>query len=398
MNTISNPPAMNPLSFIDRIIAEIELTPTQYAQAERSYKAVAEVLRKAVSPILIFNPSIHPQGSMRIGTTIKPWGKDEFDLDMLCWLAASGKQYTPEQVYEWVWKTLYDDGTYRPMLERRCRCIRIKYNDGFRFHLDVTPAIPDWDSQSESLYVPDRTRKMWCPTHPLGFADSFFKPIASKIPIFEPDLTANSREFSAKTATVEPLPGHGAFDKTPLQRVVQMVKHDRDKYFEHKEDLLPSSILLTTLTAQSYEASIATATPSLLALVRKVIANIPRFITRVPAGNRAIYSVANPVRRDENFAERWTDQHYNEFMRWHAQMFGSLQSLEATRGKGADVMLNELSARYGEDRVRRAANSLGVETRKLHESGRLHMDNITGAVGIIGSAIPKTINFGNSED
>lgn len=398
MNISSTPSATNPLSFIDRIIAEIELSPTQYQQAERSYRAVAEVLRKEGSPILIFNPSIHPQGSMRIGTTIKPWAQDEFDLDLLCWLAASGKQYTPEEVYEWVWKTLYADGTYRPMLERRCRCIRISYSDGFRFHLDVTPAIPDWDSHSQSLYVPDRTRKTWCSTHPLGFADSFFKPIANKMPILERQFTTNSREFSAKTATVELLPAHGAFDKVPLQRVIQWLKHDRDKYYQDKGALIPSSILLTTLTAKSYDASVKTAAPSLLALVHRIIAGIPGFIGRIPAGNRTIYSIINPVNHNENFAERWTDRHYVEFTRWHSQLFASLQALEATRGKGVDVMLNELSTTFGEARVKRAANSLGVDTRKLHEAGKLRIDTVRGAVGAAGSVIPRTINFGRDED
>lgn len=397
MNISTPPSALNPLGFIDRIITQIELSPTQYRQAERSYRAVAEVLRRAGSPILIFNPSIHPQGSMRIGTTIKPWAQDEFDLDLLCWLAASGKKYTPEEVYEWVWKTLYSDGTYRPMLERRCRCIRINYNDDFKFHLDVTPAIPDWDSQSESLYIPDRTRRTWCSTHPLGFADSFFKPIASIMPILERQLTANSREFSAK-ATVEPLPAHGAFDKTPLQRVVQWLKHDRDRYYQGRGDIVPSSVLLTTLTARSYELSVKTAVPSLLALVHRIIAGVPSFVSRIPVGNRTTYSVVNPVNQHENFAERWTDRHYLEFMRWHSQLSTSLQALEATRGKGVDSMLKELSTTFGEERVKRAANSLGVDTRKLHEAGQLRIDAVRGAIGAIGSVIPRTINFGGDED
>jgi hypothetical protein len=396
-NIIDQPPAMNPLSFIDRVIAEIELTPTQYAQAERSYKAVAEVLRKTGSPILLFDPSIHPQGSMRIGTTIKPRGRDEFDLDMLCWLAASGKQYTPNEVYEWVWRTLYADGTYRPMLERKCRCIRINYNDGFSFHLDVTPAIPDWDSHSSSLYVPDRTRKTWCSTHPLGFADSFFKPIAGRMPVIVRGLTANSREFSAKTATVEPLPAHGQFDKTPLQRVVQMVKHDRDRYYEDKRALMPSSILLTTLATHSYNAAVDNAALSMFAFVERVVAGMPSHIVRSHTESRTTYLVENPVNRGENFAERWTDREHTEFMRWHSQLMGSLRALEQTRGKGVDVMLHELSTRYGEDRVKRAANSLGVDTRRLHEAGKLRADHATGAIGAIGSSVAPTINYG-SED
>jgi hypothetical protein len=280
------------------------------------------------------------------------------------------------------------------MLERRCRCIRINYNDGFAFHLDVTPAIPDWNSQSTSLYVPDRTRKVWCSTHPIGFADAFFKPVAERMPVFAYHLSANSRRFSENTATVEPLPTHGAFDKTPLQRVVQLVKHDRDKYYEHQGDLMPSSILLTTLVARSYDAAVTKTATSLFSFVHGVIADLPRFVGRVFVENRAVYRVENPANPHENFADRWTDLHYKEFKLWHAQLVASLQALEATRGKGVDIMLNELSSRYGQEPVKRAANSLGVEVRQLHEEGQLRMNKSRGAISAVGAVVPGTINFG----
>jgi hypothetical protein len=397
MNISTQAPALNPLRLIDKIIAEIELSPTQYATAKRSYEAVAEVLNKEESSIKIFHPSIFPQGSIRIGTTIKPVEREEFDLDMVCWLGISGKHATAEQVYELVWKALGENATYRAMRERMCRCIRLNYSDSFRFHLDVTPAIPDWNQQSELLYVPDRTRKMWCSSHPIGFADSFFKLIARKLPVYERELTESVGKFSYGAA-VEPLPSHGAFDKTPLQRIVQMLKHDRDKYFQDQSDLRPSSILLTTLSAKSYDAAVAYPCGSLLSLVRTVIVRIPNYIDRAKISGRTRYVVLNPVNLNENFAERWTEQHYNAFMSWHGEVCAWLAALEATRGRGVDKMLTELQAKFDDKQVKRAANSLGADTRFLHESGKLRMDNLTGKVGMIGSAIPKTINFGGGEN
>ena len=392
MHTTTQLPALDPLTFIDRIIAEIELTPTQYATAKRSYQAIADVLNRSESPIKIFQPSILPQGSIRIGTTVRPIGRDEFDLDMLCWLAISGKHATAEQVYDSVWNELGANATYRAMRERMCRCIRINYADGFRFHLDVTPAIPDWNKQSESLYIPDRTRKMWCSTHPIGFADSFFKPIANKLPTYDGQVTGH--DFSSRRAGVEPLPDHGAFDKTPLQRIVQMLKHDRDKYFQSKPELRPSSILLTTLTARSYDMAVEFRFPSLLSFVRKVVFGIPNYIQTSEISGRTRYIVINPVNSRENFAERWTHRHYEAFMAWHREVCAWIDAVEATRGRGADVMLHQLSAKFGDDRVRRAANSLGADTRLVHEAGKLRMDNMTGKLAAVGSAIPRTINFG----
>src|SRR5437773_2629222 len=132
MNISTQAPALNPLSLIDKIVAEIELSPTQYATAKRSYEAVAEVLNKEESAIKTFDPSIFPQGSIRIGITIKPVERKEFDLDMVCWLGISGKHATAEQVSELVWKALGENATYRAMRERMCRCIRLNYSDSFR--------------------------------------------------------------------------------------------------------------------------------------------------------------------------------------------------------------------------------------------------------------------------
>jgi Second Messenger Oligonucleotide or Dinucleotide Synthetase domain len=100
MNILTQAPALNPLSFIDKLISEIELSPTQYGTAKRSYEAVAKVLNKEESSIKICHPSIFPQGSIRIGTTVKPVEQEEFDLDMVCWLGISGKYATADQVYE----------------------------------------------------------------------------------------------------------------------------------------------------------------------------------------------------------------------------------------------------------------------------------------------------------
>src|SRR4030095_3074088 len=76
--------SLNPLALLDRILAEIELTPTQRVQAEQSYKAVTELLAKAGMPVQPFGALLFAQGSMRLGTTVRPIGKDVHDLDIMC--------------------------------------------------------------------------------------------------------------------------------------------------------------------------------------------------------------------------------------------------------------------------------------------------------------------------
>ena len=53
-------------------------------------------------------------------------------------------------------------------------------------------------------------------------------------------------------------------------------------------------------------------------------------------------------------------------------------------------MLTELSARLGKDRVITAANSVGIDTRKLQESGMVRVPPIRTPVAI-GTVVPRTI-------
>lgn len=381
---------INPLSVVDRIIANLELTPLQYSEAVKSYEAVADVLKK-LHPL--WRVAIFPQGSMRLGTTVRPILGECFDLDMVCWVALSGKMYTPEQIFNFVWDALGEDETYRQMRSKKNRCIRLQYADGRKFYLDVTPAVPDWAGDA-SLYVPDRERKIWCSSHPVGFCDEWFKKIAALLPIISITALAN-RSFAvmANEASVEPMPSYGEFEKTPLQRIVQMLKRDRDAYFQNDTTHRPSSILLTTITAKSYESLVLQPVEDLLDFVVKVVAKMPEYIEVVDASGSRKFSVPNPVNADEeNFAENWTEEHYLRFLTWQKRIANSLQKIQQSKGLGADVMLSRLSETFGNEDVVKAARTLGADTNTLHDAGKLRVAG--GVVGAIGAKIPITINFG----
>lgn len=386
---------VNPLALIDRIIADLELTPNQYDDATASYKAVAAALQK-VSPQLRAN--IFPQGSMRLGTTVRPIQGERFDLDMVCWLAVSGKQYSPEQVYAFVWEMLGQNETYRQIRKRKNRCIRLEYAPERKFYLDVTPAIPDW-ALGDFLYVPDRELKVWCCSHPIGFCDGWFKKIAAVLPTIQRPLIARSALSESlmvnASAKVEPMPEHGAFDKTPLQRVVQLVKRDRDAHYQDDAAHRPSSILLTTIIAQSYASLVYQPASDLLEFVVKVVQGMPNFIHVSNVGGSERFSVANPANTQENFAENWTDEHYKRFRLWHGRMVAGLQRLQQSKGLGTDVLLNRMAESFGNENVIRAARAHGVDTRALHEAGKLRVAG--GKIGSVGVAIPKTIYFGSEK-
>jgi hypothetical protein len=58
-------------------------------------------------------------------------------------------------------------------------------------------------------------------------------------------------------------------------------------------------------------------------------------------------------------------------------------------------MLNRLSETFGNEHVVKAARALGADTNALHDAGKLRV--ASGVVGIVGTKIPVTINFGNEK-
>src|SRR5271167_4992069 len=71
---------------LERLCIILQLTSTQYKDAESKYQAVGKWLSAPGSPLFICAPEIYPQGSMLLGTTIRPWRGEEFDLDLVCQL------------------------------------------------------------------------------------------------------------------------------------------------------------------------------------------------------------------------------------------------------------------------------------------------------------------------
>ena len=385
--------SIQPLALIDRMLRRVELTNEQHADAKRSYESVTELLAKAGMPVQPYSPFMFAQGSMRLGTTVRPIGQEEHDLDIVCMLRLAGVWLPTKQVFDLVWDTLGKDGTYREMRRRKNRCIRLVY--ARRFHLDITPAVPERMEQDGPLFVPDHELSEWCPSHPIGFGD-WFAEGAKQMPIFTRSFsTANEAQaVFSKAAEVEPMPEHG-FVKTPLQRITQFLKRDRDEQFQNDLKHRPSSILLTTLIARSYAVQARTPAPDLLEFITSVVEALHHFIeVRETSLGPRFYRVANPVNLKENFAEKWTRSDYEAFLGWQNALARKLRAVSATKGKGIDVMLNTLGEGFGKSRVIAAAEALGTDTSRIHQAGRLRVAGATGLIGLTGSAMGATVYHG----
>lgn len=372
------------------MIVDVELTEKQKQDAETSYEAVTGALAKAGLPVALYSPAMFAQGSMRLGTTVKPVGQEEHDLDIVCLLRKGNSSHATSHIYQLVWDALGLHGTYREMRQRKNRCIRLVY--AHKFHLDITPAVPQ--ASTGPLFVPDTGLKVWCSSHPVGFAD-WFKGVSEILPRIVTSFSAgDGRMVIANAASIEKFPEHG-FAKSPLQRTTQLLKRDRDLHFQTQPKHRPSSILLTTLTTKSYLAQTKIAMPDLMTFVVAVVSALPSFIEvrYLPNGTLG-YWVENPSNPGENFAESWSRADFDAFIAWHAALMKKLRDVVETRGKGADVMLNALGAGFGQREVLVAANQIGAETSIIHQAGKLKIAGATGAVGLVGSSMGSTVYHG----
>src|SRR5262245_24093022 len=222
---------------LERIANNLQLTPTQFEDAEEKYKAVGNWLGADDSPLSFFNPLIYPQGSMSLRTTVKPRTQDEFDLDLVCLMQIDSNIH-PDAVYRLVRDRLAAHATYKSLLDTKPRCLRLNYAG--QFHLDIIPAIPDKSRRGTGVLIPARDLGAWKDSDPKAYITWF-------------DYRCNIvKRMLAKEAQIEPLPVDDGMQKACLRLSTQLWKRHRDVAFEDRRKA-PSSIVLTTLLGQAYE-------------------------------------------------------------------------------------------------------------------------------------------------
>jgi hypothetical protein len=307
---------------LEQIAEALQLTPTQYGSAAEKYGAVGRWLGAPESQLYSLQPVIYPQGSKALQTTVKPLRRMEYDLDLVCEVRPSG--HSAMQLFDLVYTRLHENGTYRPILEKKKRCVRLNYAGNF--HLDIIPARPDASRPSPSVLIPDRKLEAWTRSNPKGYAAWFH---------------TRGGHIEKLRAAVEPLPNQTPPDlKTPLSVAVQIIKRRRDVMFGDS-DLAPRSVVLTTLAAKHY-----TGEQHVAAVVAEVLAGIDAEI-RAAAPQRIC--VPNPTNPDERFCDSFTAESYEAFADFVRTMLCEVGELNAAVQR--DDLRRRLVAMFGEGPV-----------------------------------------------
>lgn len=353
------------VGILERLCEALELSATQYETAKKRYEGVGEWLAAADEPLLR-TLSIYLQGSTALGTTVKPIGRNEHDVDLVGHVAGGGRP-TPATLKRIIGDRLRENGHYRPLLEEMPRCWRLNYAN--EFHMDITPSIPNPLCSQGGELVPDKTLREWTPSNPKGYK-RLFEHRAALQPRF--DLTKSGVLRGDARADIEPYPAAGGF-KGILRRAVQIAKRHRDVYFKSVDPLLiPISVIVTTLAARSYEYCVTNFIyDSEFDLLCNVVQHMPDSIeTQVISGHR-LWFIWNETTRGENFSEKWNrDPRRSEaFFAWHRQALRDLEMLAAT--EGLDRLTKSLRSAFGQAPVAKAMASLTNDIFDARASGRL---------------------------
>ncbi len=361
-----------------RVCVELQLDDTRYKLAEDKYHTVGKWL-EFQSLVARLSPTIYPQGSMLLDTTVKPLLGEEYDLDFVCEFVCKTTYFAqPVDAHNLIERALRASSIYDPMVERMNRCIRLNY--AHKFHLDILPACKDPQNGGACILVPDRRLSAWTPSNPKGYGDWF---------------NARARQMLARTLLdkAAPLPAQQrAEQKPPLKLCVQLWKRWRDIRYKSNPELAPISIILTSITGLIHhgEQSVSEAMGNILAeTARQARITQPRIV------------VLNPSNQSEDLSERWNSNRaaYREFVSGAVEFDSQWKTLAETRG--IDKIAKALERLFGEEIAKRVVESQTRDVEAARARSELAVKKgsgiLTSAVGSSVIPIPRNTFYGEEE-
>ena len=390
----------------------LDITENQFNAAVTSYNAVGNWLCNDNSRLQPYSPSVKPQGSFLIGTTIQPYTEgQDIDIDLVCELTGKNPNWTQKDLKDIVKKQLEDHKKYESILdEEGRRCWTLKYRENSvnndQYHMDILPAViaNGYNVVLTKMFSESRTMNFdslairitdkellnydsatnpdnWLQSNPFGYAKWFIDRAQT-----------NTIKLFSLSESIQPVPKFQK-DRLPLQRVVQILKRHRDMMFKDDKEK-PISIIITTLAGYAYQGQ----TNVLDALI-DVIDRMHLFIDVEQDKDTGEYfrCVKNPVHTTENFADRWRDTPAKEtkFNNWLKKVKADI--VNATEQSGQHNIINSLSESFGENAVKKTFSNIGDRARLLTEQGKNRFDATVG-LSTAGASAIKPHNFYGSEE
>lgn len=321
---------------LNQITTELELTTSQEGVIEKAYNSVADWLTQNDSLLKKYGISIFLQGSVKLGTVVKPIRNDDYDVDLVCLFNENTNHLTAEQVKMFVGKRLKENQRYHLMLAKEGkRCWTLQYSDSLNFHMDILPAVAT--KKSNVIYATHKEHNLYkfISTNPHDYAEWFKRRINTNAAVFE-------------RGNIEIVPDYP--QKSVLQKTIQILKRHRDVMFKDDDENAPISIIITTLVARLYSGETS---------IVDFLENVIKRICSIIENRNGTYWVTNPVDEKENFADKWAKEPIKKekFYEWAEQISNDYQRLLAVNSRVE--LLNCLYDMFGKKVVDLSNNHLG---------------------------------------
>ncbi len=314
-------------SLLKSVAEALDIPDELHEDVKLKYLQMAEHLSDEESKLTTNSLKIYPQGSFRLGTVVKPLSdKDEYDIDLVCELDIQKTSITQAELKKRVGDRLKSDDDLKGKVVESRRCWRINFTD--QLHMDVLPAIPNEENLPTGISLTDKELRHWQYSNPIKYADWFKDRM--RIVLLE------KRAAFAKSISVEVAELPDWQVKTPLQRVVQILKRHRDVFFANECERRPVSIIITTLAAWAYQNQ-DDLQPSLLGIL-----NGMEVFIQVKDGK---YIVQNPADEGENFADKWNQypERRKDIFLWLEKAKTDFTAMFAAKDLfGAKIMLEQM--------------------------------------------------------
>jgi len=111
------------VTILDEMMGGLEISPSQRELAQQRYEAVGRWLASS-GVLMLRDLYIYLQGSTALGTTVKPIGHNEHDVDLVAH-RPSYEAVEPAVLKRAIGDRLRENGNYAPLLEEMPRCWRL---------------------------------------------------------------------------------------------------------------------------------------------------------------------------------------------------------------------------------------------------------------------------------
>ncbi|MGW9185523.1 SMODS domain-containing nucleotidyltransferase [Agromyces sp. NPDC055661] len=253
------------------LVNKVNLGDGRIKQLDERVTAITNFLQTGEDVFATNFIDILPQGSYAHRTIINPVrANDEFDADLLLEMDEV-EEWAAEDYVQELYTVFRSSSTYREMVSRHDRCIRIDYAN--EFHIDLVPYM----ERHGAHYITNRSENRFELTNPEGYN--------------------------------EWLDGQNRLASGRLVKVIRLMKYLRD----FKDTFSCKSVIFSILLGNSVSDAAAWGEESQYSDVPTALRNIVGALDDYLQDNELMPSIDDPSEPTENYNHRWNQDEYANF-------------------------------------------------------------------------------------